>query len=256
MKKLYITSPYAPLYQKPSADSELADEALFGTQVALVEQFGEFFKVETDYRYSGYVHASHIGELPDGDKMLVTKPFADIMSDKSIKSQIVLTLPQGSVITVSEKADGWFKVTLPNTVGFIREGFLGKYITQSCESESVLRQNIINTARSYLGVQYRWGGRTPYGIDCSGLCSSAYLQNGINIYRDAKMPEDFPVKAIPYSCLKPADLIYSPGHIMMYIGNGKMIHSSCSRFGVVIDDVLNEEKATMCGSVFTKATEF
>ncbi len=251
MNTTYITAPYAPLYQKPFPDSELADEALFGTQVTVIEHCGEFFKVETDYRYSGYVHGSHIGTLPDGDKMSVIKPFADIMSDKSIKSQIILTLPRGSVVTVSEKCDGWFKVSLSDRVGFIREGFLSEHITKPCDDENVLRQSIIKSANSYLGVQYRWGGRTPYGIDCSGLCSSAYLQNGIVIYRDAKMPEDFPVKVIPYSQLKPADLIYSPGHIMMYIGNGKMIHSSCSRFGVVIDDVLPEEKATMCGSIFT-----
>lgn len=250
MSDLYITSPLCPLYLQPSSDSGRADEALYGTRVTVNESQGDFLLVTTDYRYSGYVHKSNVGTLSYDNKMAVDHLFCDVLSSPSIKSNLLLTLPRGSAVNVIEVCDGWCKISLPDSFGYIREKYLAPYISTPVNDEQLLRQNVIACAKKYLSVQYRWGGRGPWGIDCSGLCSSAYLQNGVIIYRDAKIVEGFAVHPIEYSSLKPADLIYSPGHIMMYIGEGKMIHSSCSRHGVVIDDVISEEKTSACGSIF------
>lgn len=98
---------------------------------------------------------------------------------------------------------------------------------------------VVETALSYLGTQYRWGGKTPLGIDCSGLCSMAYLFHGIVIYRDAEIKPGFPVKEIPFSSKKPGDLLYFPGHIAMYLGEDRYVHSTNHRGsdGVVINSL-------------------
>lgn len=123
----------------------------------------------------------------------------------------------------------------------------------------VLRKNIVDTAFEYMTSQYKWGGKSPLGIDCSGLTSMSYMLNGIITYRDAKIVEGFPVKKIAFENLKPADLIYFPGHIAMYIGNNEYIHSSASNDGVYINSFdknksnYREDLATTisyCGSVF------
>ncbi|WP_241425298.1 C40 family peptidase [Clostridium beijerinckii] len=101
--------------------------------------------------------------------------------------------------------------------------------------EEDLRNNLVSSAVSYIGTQYRWGGKTPLGIDCSGLCSMAYMLNGILIYRDAKIKEGFPIKEITFKQIKKGDLIFFPGHVAMYLGNGKYIHSSTSNDVVKIN---------------------
>ena len=66
---------------------------------------------------------------------------------------------------------------------------------------------------------------------------------GIIIYRDAKIKEGFPVHEIPFSQIQPADLLYFPGHIALYLGNGKYIHSTGSpkSFGCVTNSLNPED---------------
>ena len=105
--------------------------------------------------------------------------------------------------------------------------------------EREFRLAVIETAMEYLGTQYRWGGRTSLGIDCSGLTSQSYLMNGIIIFRDAKIQPGFPVKEIPRDEMLPGDLMYFPGHIAMYLGDGSYIHSTgkIGSSGVVINSL-------------------
>ncbi len=111
-------------------------------------------------------------------------------------------------------------------------------------SEAMFRDQVVKTALSYLGTQYRWGGKSSLGIDCSGLCSMAYMIDGLVIYRDAKIMEGFPVRPIPYEEAKKGDLLYFPGHIAMYMGNGKFVHSTgrAGDDGVVIGTFKEEEE--------------
>jgi cell wall-associated NlpC family hydrolase len=101
------------------------------------------------------------------------------------------------------------------------------------------RNQVVREAFNYCGTQYRWGGKTTMGIDCSGLTSMCYMLQGILIYRDAKIIAGFPVKDIPIKDRKKGDLLYFPGHIAMYIGRDRYIHSTAKKGsdGVVVNSL-------------------
>ncbi|WP_067905188.1 C40 family peptidase [Nocardia vaccinii] len=97
---------------------------------------------------------------------------------------------------------------------------------------SAAAQKAIQVALSKLGTPYVWGGSGPNVFDCSGLTSYAARAAGVNIPRTAdKQYQDLP-KVNPAD-IRPGDLIFpdsefnngSPGHVMMYIGNGKCVEA-------------------------------
>ncbi|MEG2404672.1 MAG: C40 family peptidase, partial [Oscillospiraceae bacterium] len=116
--------------------------------------------------------------------------------------------------------------------------------TTGYKSEAELRNAVCKNALSYLGTQYRWGGKTPLGIDCSGLVSMAYLQEGIAIYRDAQIKLGFPIREISIANIKKGDLLYFPGHVAMYIGNGNFVHATAhgKKSGVVLASLNSKNK--------------
>lgn len=93
-------------------------------------------------------------------------------------------------------------------------------------TESALRDALVNTAYSYLGTPYRWGGKSTLGIDCSGFTFMVYALNGIYIHRDSAWLPQSLVRKIADCEKKAGDLLYFPGHIAMYLGNGEYIHAT------------------------------
>lgn len=120
-------------------------------------------------------------------------------------------------------------------------------------SEEAFRKALVDTAQSYLGTQYRWGGRSSFGIDCSGLVGISYLRNGVTVYRDASIVDGYPLKRLDLrfpegvldgthladGSILPGDALYFPGHVGMYLGDGEYIHSTgkAGSNGVVINSL-------------------
>ena len=106
-------------------------------------------------------------------------------------------------------------------------------------SEDAFRAAVCEQAKKYMGTEYRWGGKSGRGIDCSGLVSSAYMQCGVLIYRDARIVEGWPMHQIPFADKKRGDALYFPGHIALYLGEGRYIHSTgaSASGGVVINSL-------------------
>ena len=267
-----VIPPVAPLMVHPDT-LELADEVLCGMVVEVLEDsLPGWYKVRTHYRYEGFARAGDlcldqetVTRWEGQKKLLVRRGYMDALDAPKVQGGWVASLPRGGILSPLSEPDekGWLRVmTGDGREGYTKEGFLGPYITDwDPADEEQLRKKLVSDALEYMGTQYRWGGKTPLGIDCSGLCSQVYLNNGIIIYRDAAIKEGFPLHPISREELKPADLIFFPGHVAMYIGEGRFVHSTAKNGsdGVVLNslepsdplfrqDLL--ETITDCGSIF------
>ena len=98
--------------------------------------------------------------------------------------------------------------------------------------ENALRNEIVETARGFIGLPYRWGGASQdKGFDCSGLVMAVYYLNGINLPRTSR--EQYRVgKPLPKDDLAEGDLVFFDtagknrvSHVGIYMGDGTFIHA-------------------------------
>ena len=237
MSLAVVIADIAPLYTKPEPLCERADEALYGMTVQVLKAHGDYRRVRTHYRYEGWVPAACLLEddaaavaWEAAPKLVVQKPYIDVLDAPKVQGGCLQSMPRGALLCPERAPDEslWRAVRLADgRQGYTKETYLAPPAPLwQGGSEERLRRAVCETALSYLGSQYRWGGKTPLGIDCSGLVSMAYLMHGVVIYRDAAIKKGFALKKITLEQAKPGDLLFFPGHVAMYLGDGRFIHST------------------------------
>lgn len=264
MEYALIKSMIAPMMEAPPREAEIADEALCGMTVQVLEHQGDWYHIRTHYLYEGWVKKGHlcfdrelVNEWSAAPKQVVLQAHADVLDAPKVQGHPVGEVTRGALLSpLGEPQDGWQKVRFcDGRQGWTWGAFLGEYRTAWDKSdEANLRRALTQSALSYLGTQYRWGGKTPLGIDCSGLCSMAYLLNGVLICRDAHLLPEFPMREIPMEKMKEGDLLFFPGHVAMYLGGQKYIHSTAGNncHGVVmnsLDPQASDYRADLPGKI-------
>ena len=236
--KAIVNTAVCPLYAGPGPETGIVDEALYGMEVEILDTPAPGWRrVRTHYRYEGVISdgclltgeacAASWAALPK--RVVRNKNFCDVLSAPKVQGQHLATLTRGGLLSpLGEAENGWQKVLLADgRCGYVQSSILGEHFTAPCrEDEAGLRAALVDAAMLYRGTHYRWGGKSPMGIDCSGLVSMAYMLCGVLIYRDAKLMEGFPIHEISREEMKPGDLLFFPGHVAMYIGEGRYCHST------------------------------
>lgn len=236
--KAIVNVSVCKMYDAPTRETTVVDEVLYGMVVEILDEIEPgWLNICTHYRYEGIVAAEDL--LIDEEtaenweaapKMVVlNKNHCDVLSRPKVQGWHLKNLTRGCLVSpVGQPEDGYQQVQLVDgRCGYIQTSILGQYYAEpASRDEDTLRKLIVEAAQLYQGTHYRWGGKSPEGIDCSGLCSMAYMLCGILTYRDAKIVEGFPIHEIKLEDIKPADLLFFPGHVAMYLGNGRYIHST------------------------------
>lgn len=160
--------PIIPLRAEPSSKSEMVSQLLFGEKYKILHQQPNWVKIENETdNYIGWINDSQLNIVNETEWLNLINPI--IVNTFPYFTILVNNLPMyispGSIIYPKNN----FNIT-----GF---NFEINYQEQALTFE--------NLAKQYLNTPYLWGGKTPWGIDCSGFTQIVYKQFGVNLKRDA-----------------------------------------------------------------------
>jgi NlpC/P60 family len=103
------------------------------------------------------------------------------------------------------------------------------------------KENIVDYAKKFIGVPYKWGGTTPKGFDCSGFLTYVFKEYSVQLPRTS-VDQFSKGESVDRDSLVPGDLVFfntnkkGPSHVGMYIGNNEFIHASSGK-GVTISNL-------------------
>lgn len=163
-----------PLRLEPSDRSEMTSQVLFGEHFKVLEQTPKWSRIELAFDgYNGWIDNKQFREISEADYVKLTS--GEIVLSGDLIEYI--STPKNGLITIPLGATLSFLNSTINTEGFVFDG--------TSVSGIKTKKDLIETAFLYMNSPYLWGGRTPFGIDCSGFVQMVYKLNGFKLLRDA-----------------------------------------------------------------------
>ena len=164
-----------PLRIEPSDRSEIVSQVLFGEHFEILEETKNWAKIKLQYdNYEGWIDTKQYQTISESsfnklsDEEIVLN--GDLIEYITGANNLLMPISLGASLSFLENSD-------ININNFDFEGMKSVGIKP--------KTNLINTAFMYLNAPYLWGGKTPFGIDCSGFTQMVYKLNGYHLLRDA-----------------------------------------------------------------------
>ncbi|HYT05904.1 MAG TPA: SH3 domain-containing C40 family peptidase [Gemmatimonadales bacterium] len=243
-----VTATVAPLVREPRGAADCVSEALHGETLAVLERRdGVWLRVRTGDGYHAWIHTGYVAAGP--------ADWADDWTDRATACSLGaelrcedarFRLAVGARVAPQrggrvETADGRVWSVAAGVVRTVAE----------VRAEARLHAPPEWALRWFSGAPYRWGGRTEWGVDCSGLVQATYAARGLSLPRDADLqslaggdvkihPEGVGYEAGDVVCFTDGRRI---SHVALWAGAGRIVHSALSRGGVASDDLLADTPA-------------
>jgi len=210
-----------PLRAEPSERSEQVSQVLFGEVFEVMEKRAEWARIITTFDgYEGWISTKqYVGLGQIAYKAITSSPvhltYRPLTQAWKKAGNSVLYLPAGSSLSFLE-----------GTTCHIRNEYF------EILGEIGAREKIDISAKSFLNTPYLWGGRTHFGIDCSGFTQAVYRLQGITLKRDAYLQAEQGKTVDFLQEAKLGDLAFfdnEEGHIThvgMMLNNERIIHAS------------------------------
>ncbi len=217
-----INIAIVPLREEPAHRAQQLSQLLFGESFRVIAKQDQWLNVESEF-YTGWIQAVQSFLLEEDEyenfkqkPVRLTHEPVTILRRKDLNT--LLYVPAGSVLP--GLTDGKFNIS--TTVFELQHPLQPK------------QTDLTAYARTYLNAPYLWGGRTHFGIDCSGFSQSVFLQNGIKIKRDAWQQAEQGTLVDFLQAAKPGDLAFFDNeagrivHVGIMLNNEQIIHASGS----------------------------
>jgi len=159
-----------PLRLEPSDTSELVSQVLYGDHFKVLEQRKKWSRIRLDFdKYEGWIDNKQYREVSETDFSVLVKSEAVYATDL--------------VEFVQDANDSLYPISLGAALHGLT--LLNHTYDGHTTSGKQPKDNLLNTAFLYINTPYLWGGKTPFGIDCSGFTQMVYKLNGYKLLRDA-----------------------------------------------------------------------
>ena len=221
-----------PVRLEPNNRSEMTTQLIFGEHFKILESIKKWSKIQISHdKYVGWISNNQIQEINFEEYEKLDKEIPTLSTDilDIIESDFNQPIVIGSVLPTFKSDHALINNKMYKFTGNTTQGF-----TQ--------RKHLINNAMIFLNAPYLWGGRTPFGIDCSGFTQIIYRLQGIKIPRDAYQQINLGQEINLDNC-EEGDLAFFENksnkitHVGLILENNKIIHAS----GQVRIDKLDEK---------------
>lgn len=176
MEYMVCCVPISPMRASASHKAEMVSQQLFGEKSVILERFENWAKIQLKYDgYQGWVQQSHLAEI---DESLYTKTDKDLTSDWLNEVDYnghIMYVPMGSSLSAFKNGIAFWR---KNSVHFKGNVWNPEEIKFSAK---ILKQ----IAFKFLNTSYLWGGKSVFGIDCSGYAQMTYKFLNKQLPRDA-----------------------------------------------------------------------
>ena len=167
-----------PLRKDANDKSEMVSQILFGETFVITDSEDNWLNIILDFdQYEGWISKNQIILLEESD-------YKEIVSNNSIISNELITF-------ISDQNNNSLQtLTLGASLPFYSDRKF-HILDQNFNFEgniiygNIPKGNLIETAFFFLNTPFLWGGRTPFGVDCSGFTQMVYKINGYKLLRDS-----------------------------------------------------------------------
>lgn len=242
-----VRTAAAPMLAGPMISETPLSQVVLGQRLHVLREHGRWLQVRSRDGYLGWVHRGYVRRVDEtdargwelGNEAPLHYSLGAQVRDES--GNVFARLPWGA------------RVAMRDSIAFLPDGTSGRPEGELVPLTEMTRrfpsdgESVVETARSWIGAPYLWGGITPAGTDCSGLVQTIFRAHGYELPRDSdqQAEEGEAIEAADdFSNLEPGDLLFFAedgariSHIAISRGGSKIIHSALGNGGVRMNDLM------------------